>query len=138
MYPVPLCLEKWGGGGHDPPAPMGAPPLMRTTSQSLYRVFNLLKFVHYHHQEEEEVSRAPILMCWDRNVPSIIWEIGTPYLRPYLRHRAIKIGVTHVGERSEESVTPAITGAGNRRPNFLVLCTCAQSHTVREILFLRR
>jgi len=25
MFPVPLCLEKWGG--HDPPAPMGAPPL---------------------------------------------------------------------------------------------------------------
>ena len=30
--PVPLCLEKWGGG-HDPPlppAPMGAPPLQIT------------------------------------------------------------------------------------------------------------
>jgi len=26
MSPIPLCLEKWGGG-HDPPAPMGAPPL---------------------------------------------------------------------------------------------------------------
>jgi len=25
LSPVPLCLEKWGG--HDPPAPMGAPPL---------------------------------------------------------------------------------------------------------------
>ena len=31
MSPVPLCLEKWGG--HDPPAPMGAPPL--TSHQSL-------------------------------------------------------------------------------------------------------
>ena len=27
MSPVPLCLEKWGGGSW-PPAPMGAPPLI--------------------------------------------------------------------------------------------------------------
>jgi len=26
MSPGPLCLEKWGD--HDPPAPMGAPPLV--------------------------------------------------------------------------------------------------------------
>ena len=28
MSPCPLCLKKWG---HVPPAPMGAPPMTRTT-----------------------------------------------------------------------------------------------------------
>ena len=28
MSPAPLCREKWGGGRHDPQAPMGAPPLL--------------------------------------------------------------------------------------------------------------
>jgi len=28
LSPVPLCLEKWG---HDPPAPMGAPPLLQSS-----------------------------------------------------------------------------------------------------------